>query len=473
MNILLTGALSWNPERMIILAEKGHRLFGLWSRTMAWEQGPYAFARGAITELDLENALDLLRSGDIDIVYSLFQMYDQRLWAREAGRGIEDAWTQLRKLLEEKRRGAFRAPIVRHWGFDIHSLDLDVVRALDGQIFCNKHKHRYWTAPRRDGGCGLDLGLEHQEVAYMDSDLPLREFMNNRFAPKLSDGDREIHTVCIGRPLGINFERAARQGIHVHVYGNSYDDLATLIARGLSPASFARVRSLIDTYVHIHPSIQASDATLAAIREVKNRWVEEFSRYDAGWSYVGRPLPWPLLEDQAAIPNRLGTYLLAGLPVIAEKLPGFDRYDSLGENGVAVDFAPPDYARLATDLRCLDKLALMNEKARSCRERFSFDATVDPLIGYFERVCDRVRSPLPRPSHAIRRTRRGPVQLYTNPLSVRGLFAPKARPGTSKMRLALLWESIRTRARWLFARIVAKCYLSSVLGQSETRREKA
>jgi len=479
VNILLTGALSWNPERMIALAERGHRLFGLWSRTMAWEQGPYAFAGSAITNLDIEGTLDLLRSRGIDVVYSLFQVYDRRLWAREAAPGVEDLWTQLRRLLAERERGAFQVPVIRHWGFDIHNLDLDVVRRLDGQVFCNRHKLRYWTARAEEGGCGLDLGLERQEIVFMDSDLPLREFMNDRFSTKLSAVDGEIHTVCVGRPLGINFLQAACHGIHVHIYGNNYDDLATLIARGLPPGGFARLKGLIEAYVHIHAPIQPADSTLASIRQAKHRWVEEFSRYDAGWSYVGRPLPWPPLEDQAVIPNRLGTYLLAGLPVITEILPGFDRYDSLADRGVAIDFSPRDYARLAADLRSTDTLALRSESARRCRQQFSFDATIDPLIDYFERTCGRFRSRPTGSRRAVNESsitkgrRPRPIQMYTRPLSLRGLFAPKAHAGTWRVRAALHWELAASRTRWAFARIMAKCYVSRLLRRREAPGSKA
>jgi hypothetical protein len=271
VNILLLGALSWNPERVITLSKKGHRLFGLWSRTMGWEQGPYGFASGVITEVDIDGAIDLLHDRTIDIVYSLFQVYDEKLWARDAAFGVDDLWVQLRRLLHERDAGAFDAPIVRHWGFDVHNFDLEVVRALDGQIFCNRHKLDYWTAPRKAGGCGLDLGLQEQEVAFLDGDLPWREFMNDRFTPKLSVRDGEIHTVCVGRPLGIDFLSAARQGIHIHVYGNNFDDVAALIARELSPTRLAHLPGLIADYLHVHQSIQPADSTLRAIQSDKDR----------------------------------------------------------------------------------------------------------------------------------------------------------------------------------------------------------
>ncbi len=467
MNILLVGALSWNPERVIALTLKGHRLFGLWSRTMAWEQGPYPFAEGIITDLDLESSLDLLRDGKIDIVYSLFQVYDAKLWARETPAGVEDLWSQLRRLLAARSAGAFDVPIVRHWGFDVHNLDLEVVRALDGQIFCNRQKHRYWTAPRAEGGCGLDLGCDRQAISFMDSDLPWREFQHDNFSPRLSARDGEVHTVCLGRPLGIDLVAAARNRIHVHIYDNQVDDVAMIVSHGLSLGSFARLREGLRRYVHLHPPLQPIGGSLAAIRAAKDRWVEEFSRYDAGWSYVKRPLPWPPLEDAAVIPNRLGTYLLAGLPVITEPLAGYYRYESLSQHGAAIDFSPRDYGRLAADLRDRNRLAELSDNAHRCRAQFTFDATIDGLIAYFHEVHER-HSVGRRAAHTI--SARAPaqlVQLHTRPFSIRTLFHQKALPGGWWSRVGFSIELARSRARWWFARVMSKVYVTRVLRQCQ------
>ncbi len=470
MNILLVGALAWNPERVIALSNRGHRLFGLWSRTMAWEQGPYAFADGFIRDVDLEQALDLLHDRSIDFVYSLFQVYDPALWAAESGPGVEDVWNQLRQLLLERSRGTFNVPIVKHWGFDVHNLDLDVVRALDGQIFCNRQKLNYWTQPRTAGGCGLDLGCHDQEVTFMDSDLPSREFMSDRFAPKLSAADGEIHTVCVGRPLGIDVVRAARQGIHVHLYGNSVDDTAEIIARETSPGGYRHLQSAVQTHVHVHPSIQPADSTLAAIRSAKARWVEEFSRYDAGWSYVGLPFLWDHLEDQAVIPNRVGTYLLAGLPIIAEKLPGFYRYDVLAEQGVAIDFNPDDYEGLARDLRRGDLVVEAGDRAQRCREQFSFEATLDPLVDYFERVRERFQHREARPAIAIGQPRSQRVRLYTRPQPFREIFGARGGPDGLPGRMGIQRRLAGSWVRSAFSRAIGKRRVSQWLeGRGEAR----
>jgi hypothetical protein len=476
MNILLTGALSWNPERIISLAERGNRLFGLWSRTMPWEQGPYTFAKDFITDIDSDQSVDLLSSGGIDLVYSLFQVYDRGLWAPKAAPGLEDQWVQLRTLLNARSGGAFRVPIVRHWGFDIHNIDLSVVREFDAQIFCNRQKLQYWTARRNHGGCDLDLGFGNSgnETPFLDSDLPSRAFMNDRFSPKLSAATGEIHTVCIGRPLGIDFAQAARHKIHVHIYGNNHDDVATLIARHLSPIALAGFRSSIGHYVHIHPSIQPGNTTLEAIREAKDLWVQEFSRYDAGWSYVGRPLPWPKLEDRAAIPNRLGTYVLAGLPVISETLPGHNRYDGLAAHNLAIDFRPGDYAKLAADLRRTDKLMRMNEGAREYRNEFSFESTLGPLLESFERICNRFPARLPH-SRASHNKASGPLppgqplQLLIRPFSFAGWRLPQARAGTWTSRMLLHWQLLASRGRGVLGRVMARWFLSSWVREAQTR----
>ena len=51
MKLLLVGALSWNPERIRSLCEDGHQLWGVWSRSMAWDQGPYPVTEGCVRQI--------------------------------------------------------------------------------------------------------------------------------------------------------------------------------------------------------------------------------------------------------------------------------------------------------------------------------------------------------------------------------------------------------------------------------------
>lgn len=468
MNLLLVGALSWNPERIRSLHERGHRLWGLWSRSMAWDQGPYPALDGCVTSIALADAARTIRERSIDAVYSLYQVYDPRLWGAGAPGVEHDVWTILRALLSERQRGAFDAPIVRHWGFDVQNLAPDVVRSLDGHVFCNREKARYWTAPALEGGCGIDAFDGCETTACLDGDRPKLEFMNDAFSERLSDRSGEIHTVCIGRPFGIDYLAAARRGIHVHLYGNNYDDVWRTIARDLSIADAGRDARLLERYVHVHPSLQPSGAGWEDVRRAKSAWVREFSRYDAGWSYIDSPLRWDPLDDRAAIPNRVSTYMLAGLPVISDTRPGFYRYDELVRLGVNVDLTGYDGLRDRLDLEV--RTRALSANAVRGRAGYSFDASIDALLATIGQARDAYLARAPRERVRFADGTRRLIHLMTSPdpralvhsLS-RRIASPHAPPGTRRPgRLAGLvgvgreaWRKLvaARRARTLASRL--------------------
>jgi hypothetical protein len=399
MRILLVGALAWNPERILALSDRGHELYGLWTRSMAWEQGPYPFARGRIRDVPLAEGVDLVRRSGVDLVYSLFMAYPPSLWDRRRGLDLPGHWDALRALVRAREPGRPGVPIVRHWGSDIATYDPDVVAALDGHLFCNREMHEFLTAPVRAGGLGLTVGCDPDRIAYLDSDLPSREFMTDRCRDKLSDGDGAIHTVCIGRPIGIDLLELERRGIHLDVYGNSVDSVARTLADTVRLRDLGRSCRAAEHIARVHPPLQAIGGGLDEIRAAKRAWTERFSRYDAGWSYVNHRQGSPL-ADRALIPNRLGTYLLAGLPVITERLPGHYRYEAMRRRGVAIELERGDYDGLAARLR--DRPALRAAGARALSERFaySFEATLDPLEAFFERIVAASRAAAPRPAPA-------------------------------------------------------------------------
>jgi hypothetical protein len=351
---------------------------------MAWEQGPYPATDGCVRTLAPADAAAAVRDRKIDCIYSLFQAYNPTLWGPATAGVEDDVWTILRRLLLGRQRGAFDVPIVRHWGFDVHNLDPEVTRALDGHLVCNREKLDYWRTPVRDGGCGLDPFGDGVPVGFLDSDRPKLEFMNDRFGASLSDGDGEPHTVCIGRPFSIDYLAAARRGIHVHVYGNTVDAVHGWMARDLRLRDTKTNAALLRHYVQVHPSLQTLAASWPEVREIKGRWVEEFSRYDAAWSYIGNPLAFPALEDRATIPNRLGTYFLAGLPIITDRRPGSYRYEEVHRRGASIELEADGYdslrARLDTELRTRGA----QRAARERRYDYSFDATADPLLRFLE-----------------------------------------------------------------------------------------
>ncbi len=384
MKILIVGSLSWNPERVRSLCERGHKLWGLWSRSMAWDQGPCSATDGCVRPITLSDAAKTVRAERIDCIYSLFQSYHPALWGPRSAGVEHDVWTLLRELLLERQRGAFDAPTVRHWGFDIHNLDLDVARALDGHLFCNREKLDYFSTPVGQGGCGLEVFDNGYDPRFLDSDRPKLEFMNEGFSTPLSDRTGEIHTVCIGRPFNIDLLAAAARGIHVHLYCNGFDDTYRSISPNLSSREARKSAGLLRRYVHVHDPLQAIGADWRHVWACKSRWVEEFSPYDAGWSYVGSPLRWAALDDRAAIPNRIGTYVLAGLPVITDSKPGWYRYEELRRLGIDIELIGHDYddlrSRLETEIHRREK----RRKAQEQRHEYAFDATIDPLLSALE-----------------------------------------------------------------------------------------
>jgi hypothetical protein len=364
---------------------------------MAWDQGPYPVLDGFVQEIGLNDAPRVIREQRIDCIYALFQEYDPRLFATTSGAIEHDISSLLRILLLERERGTFDAPIIRHWGFDIHQLDPDVARALDAHIFCNREKFVYFTERASRGGAGLDVFRTCEVIAFMDSDRPKGEFMNDDFAPRLSDSDGEIRTVCIGRPFGIDYLAAARQGLHVHVYGNNYDDTSKEIARKLSVTGSGDEATRLRRFVHVHPSLQMIGVNWTEVQRTKSQWVREFSQYDAGWSYIGDPIPWKPLENKAAIPNRLSTYILAGIPIITDRRPGFYRYNEPHRLGVAIDL-DRDYATLRERLEAERRSRAGAASARRERSGYSFDATIDSLVG----ILDRARTEYFARGHAER-----------------------------------------------------------------------
>jgi hypothetical protein len=420
MRILLVGALSWNPERIRSLHERGHRLWGLWSRSMAWDQGPYPALGGCVRQVELAAAPRTIREEGIDCVYGLLQVYDRRLWGPPAP-GVEHGiWTILRTLLVERERGAFDAPIVWHSGFDVQNLDLDVMRAIDGHLVCNREKLAFWTAPVAEGGCDLDELAGCDVIEILDSDRPKLEFMNDRFSERLSERDGELHTVCVGRPFGIDFVAAAERGIHIHVYANSYDDVYETIARNLSPLAARRNAGLLRRYVHLHPSLQTVGASWPDVRGTKERWVEEFSRYDAGWSSLGSPFERSPLDDRAALANKASTYLLAGLPVITDRRRGHYRYEELRRLGVELELVDGDYDGLRERVADEARTGVRRRRAVRARAGYSFDATIDPLVDVLERArAAYFAKPRAERARFRRRESAAPVRLDPLPRSAR------------------------------------------------------
>ncbi|MEF2277457.1 glycosyltransferase [Deinococcus sp. YIM 134068] len=244
LHILLVGSLGFNPERVLALEERGHRLSGLWlPEPETWDAtGPFPF--GHIEDVPLDDHwADRVRALRPDVIYA----------------GLN--WHAL-PLIERVLDARLGIPLVFHFKegpFICHEKGLwptlvRLLRGSDGQVFISP-ENREWFR--------LALGgrLDESRTYILDGDLPKLDWFTDDWAPKLSHADGEIHTVCAGRPLGLEpLSELARHGVHVHFYGTHFHEWFPNWTRA----------GLESGYLHLHPTVEPED------------WVRELSRYDAG-----------------------------------------------------------------------------------------------------------------------------------------------------------------------------------------------
>ncbi len=356
LRVLLVGELAFNPERVLALEERGHRLFGLWTDDGlgAHTVGPLPF--GHVTDVP---TVEAARALDVDVVYALLN------W-----RAVPLAARVLRELPH--------LPFVWHFKEAPQACvrsgtwpDLAALCEGADEVLLATEQERDW----------LDLALpgrlDPARTGVLDGDLPLAEWFAGERSPRLSAEDGAVHTAVLGRPLGVDAEllvRLGRAGVHVHLHGQVRDHGP---AAGWA-AAVREAQALVDT-VHVHPKVEQPD------------WVRVLSRYDAGWlhrfrSVNGGDLRRAVWDDLNA-PARIPTYASAGLPMLQQTSPGsvVAAERLLGGSAVLYDDVDDLVERLH------DRAAL-ERSARTCwdeRTRFTFDAHADRLVEVLERAAAR------------------------------------------------------------------------------------
>lgn len=355
LKILVAGELGYNPERIVAFEERGHKLFGLWDpQPETWDSaGPFPF--GNIEDIPLDpDWPDRVRAARPDIIYGLINWQ-----ALPTLRAVLDADLGIPFVIHFKE-GPYLCQERGHWATLARLL-----RDSDGQIFITD-ENRDWFR------CSLGGKLDPEATHLLDGDPPKLDWMGNDWAPKLSLQDGEIHTVCAGRPIGLDpIEEVAANRIHVHFYGEYFHRRFpnwTRIGRSTG-------------YVHVHPAVEPQD------------WVRTLSRYDAAWLHIFasanrgdiRRATWHDLN----LPTRLGTYAAAGLPLILRD----NRKSRVASQSLAqrhdVGIFFRDYADLAAQLRDRPRLAALTANMRAARPAFAFDPHVDDLIAFFRRTIAR------------------------------------------------------------------------------------
>ena len=356
LRVLLVGELAFNPERVLALEERGHRLFGLWTDDGlgAHTVGPLPF--GHVTDVATVEAAGGL---DVDVVYGLLNWRAVPLAARVLRElpHLPFVWHFKEAPQACVRRGTWP--------------DLAALCEGADEVLVATEQERAW----------LDLALpgrlDPARTGVLDGDLPLAEWFAGERSPRLSDDDGQVHTAVLGRPLGVDADllvRLGRAGVHVHLHGQVRDHGP---AAGWA-AAVREAQAQVGT-VHVHPKVEQPD------------WVRVLSRYDAGWlhrfrSSNGGDLRRAVWDDLNA-PARIPTYASAGLPMLQQASPGsvVAAERLLGDSAVVYDDVDDLVARLH-DRVGLDRAAQASQDGRL---RFTFDAHVDRLVQVLERAVAR------------------------------------------------------------------------------------
>lgn len=365
LRVLLVGELAYNAERVLALEEAGHRLFGYWMPEPYWYNtvGPVPF--GHVVDVDADDPREAIRKARPDVVYALLNWQAIPFAARvlRANPGVPFVW--------HFKEGPFIALEKGTWP-DL----VELTERADGVVHSSPEM-RDWFGLAVPGADDPDRSL------VLDGDLPKADWFDRPFARRLSDVDGEIHTVVPGRPIGLHPETVAQLaalGIHLHFYGD--------FTQGQWKAWIDRARGLAPRHLHLHGTVGPE------------RWVDELSRYDAGWLHVFesrnggdlRMADW----DDLNYPARMSTLAAAGLPMLQRDNAGsVVATQSLNRVlGTGISFRSLE--ELAALLRDGTTLPAARAAVLRERERFTFDRHASDLVWFFRHTMDRA-------GHASRR----------------------------------------------------------------------
>jgi Glycosyl transferase family 2 len=356
LDVLIVGELAFNPERVLALAARGHRLSGLWTTDGLGDAtvGPLPF--GHVADVPRDDWRTAVRRLAPDVV-----------WAQLNWRAVP--------LAAAVRRAFPRLPFVWHFK---ESPQRSIVRGewpLLAELFLTADRSLVATEEERAWLLDALPGrLDPDRVGVLDGDLPSAAWHSDERSPLLSAADGEPHTVCLGRPLG--FDAAwvtglARAGVHVHLYGQ----VEAPGPKGAWARWWRDAEERAGGRLHLHPAVGPED------------WVGVLSQYDAGWlhrvfSANGGDLRRATWDDLNT-PARLPVLLAAGLPVLLPDNSGHrvavDRICS--EQGTGLFYRTIE--DVAAALRDRTRVEAARDAAEKARETHTFEAHADRLVATF------------------------------------------------------------------------------------------
>jgi glycosyltransferase involved in cell wall biosynthesis len=358
LKILLAGELAYNADRVLALEERGHTLYGLWTDAPAWFNtvGPLPF--GHVEDLPRHDWQAAVRRVRPDVIYAQLNWQTVSFCHRllRENPGVPFVW--------HFKEGPFICVEKGIW-----PELLELYERADGQI--------YSSPELRDWFETVAPGITRSAPSMvLDGDLPKADWLAAPPSPRRSERDGQIHTVVPGRPIGLHphtVAELAAQGIHLHFYGD--------FTQGLWRTWIDTVHAVAEGFLHLHPNVD------------QDRWVSEFSQYDAGWLHLFesrnqgdlRRADW----DDLNYPARIATLAVAGLPLIQRDNAGA----VVASQGLArhhdIGLFFQDVAQLREQLRDEARMRRLRENVWRLRDQFTFDAHADRLVAFFREVIAR------------------------------------------------------------------------------------
>lgn len=355
LKILLVGELAYNPERVLALEERGHRLYGLWMRDPYWYNtvGPLPF--GHVQDIPLNDWKNAVRKIQPDVIYALLNWQAVPFVHQVLNElpGIPFVW--------HFKEGPFICLEKGTWPELV-----DIYARSDGHVYTSPEMRAWFESVLPD------VTRDHPSIV-LDGDLPKREWLSGERRPRLSQEDGEFHTVVPGRPIGLHpadVVSLADNGIHLHFYGNFTQNQWT--------EWIEKTSRMAPRHIHLHNTVD------------QRGWVREFSQYDAGWLHYFasdnggeiRRANW----DDLNYPARMTTLAFAGLPLLQRDNTGAIVATQSLVEAMEIGLLFKDMSELREQLGDTERMARLRANVWRQREAFTFDAHADELLRFFRAI---------------------------------------------------------------------------------------
>lgn len=354
LKILIVGELAYNSERICAFEEAGHKLYGLWAKPSFCFStvGPLPF--GSIEDIPYDNWQEKVREIAPDIIYAQLSTgaIDIAHEVLKKNTGVPFVW--------HFKEGPHEAMKLGLWDKLI-----DLYTYSNGKIYLNDEVKNWFEL-------FIPTQLRNSFTYILDGDLPKANCFNDTFSKKLSAVDGAIHTVIIGRIIGLNpyeMRMLANHNIHVHVYNENH------ISEKMVMSKF---RENAPNHFHVHPHCSQFE------------WVREFSKYDAGWlhsfdSWNENSLMRANWSD-LNLPARINTLAAAGIPMIQKQnsnhITAMRNY--VDKYGMGIFYTTT--MDLIIQLQDKKLVNSVEKNVKKHRLKFTFDHHIPSIIDFFKNI---------------------------------------------------------------------------------------